>query len=576
MKTVFVRGWSLALIAVGLWLQSVLAPAQTTWFVDVGGSGGGSSWADATNSIQGAIDAAGAGDTVLVSNGIYAVTSQIAIAKAIFVRGMNPPAGVTLTRDPAYDTRIVNINAAGAVFDGFTVTNGNAAAVSGGYNGGGIYLNAGLATNCSVFYCQASHRGGGLYLASANAIADNCRVVSNEIPDATIGGGGVFFAGGAALLNSTVADNTSAAPGGGIQIRNLSGDLAVISNCVISGNGHIGALKRGAGIVIVGAEGQRALFHACIISNNAGNAHVGGICVEGAGILELIGSTVTHNQGSVCGGLTTFAEGIALISNCVFAFNESGTYGGGILHGYLSGNVGAMTVTHSRIQGNLAAGNEGGGIYFKTNGTLEYCEVVSNCAMRSGGGVYVAPQAQTRIGNCLIVGNATTAEVTYYHGGGIYIGVDGTNTVESCTIAGNQTLSGGGGLALASTAGNLVFNCIVYSNSAGVGDQDLYLSGDDSTNAFHFSCSPALVNYDQGNVTDYPMFVDPGAGYGLSLHGGDYRLAPVSPCVGAGTNRLWMADGRDLDGRPRIDRLTRQTDMGCYEYIFRGSLFNLR
>ncbi len=575
MKTMFVRGLSPALIAVGLWLPSVLAPAQATWFVTTNGTGAGSKWEDPTNSIQGAINAAGAGDTVLVSNGLYFVTNQITIGEAIFVRGLNPPAGVTITRDPAYDTRLVYLNDPGAVLDGFTLTNGYAPNATGGINGGGINLNSGLATNCNVFYCKASHRGGGLYLASANAIADNCRVVSNEVMLATIGGGGVFFAGGAALLNSTVADNTSAGPGGGIQFRNSSGSLAVLSNCVISGNGHAGALKRGAGISIVGSAGQRALLQDCIISNNSFYAYVGGIAVEDAE-LELIGSTVTHNKGTVCGGLTTYAEGSALISNCVFTFNEAGTYGGGILHGYNQGNVGAITVTHSRIAGNLAVDNEGGGIYFRTNGVMEYCEIVSNSAWRSGGGVYVAPQSQTQIRNCLIVGNVTTSSTATYHGGGIYIGVDGTNTVESCTVAGNQTLGGGGGLALAAVASNLVFNCIVYSNSAGVGDQDLYLPGTDSTNAFHFSCSPVLPQGVRGNLAVDPLFAAPGAGYGLSLAGGDYRLAHGSPCVNAGTNFAWMAAAMDLDGRPRRDYFVRQADMGCYELILSGTLFQVR
>ena len=206
--------------------------------------------------------------------------------------------------------------------------------------------------------------------------------------------------------------------------------------------------------------------------------------------MELIGSTITHNKGGTCGGLATYAGGSILISNCVFTCNE-GEYVGGIFHGYLSGNVGSMTVTHSRIIGNLATNYYGGGIYFKSNGVMEFCEIVSNSAMRSGGGVYIAPQTQTRIRNCLIMGNATTGSVSTYRGGGIYIDVDGTNTLESCTIVGNQTMGGGGGgLALMAAASNRILDCIVYSNPR-PGDADLYLTGNDSTNAFHFVQSGA-------------------------------------------------------------------------------------
>jgi hypothetical protein len=175
------------------------------------------------------------------------------------------------------------------------------------------------------------------------------------------------------------------------------------------------------------------------------------------------------------------------------------------------------------------------------------------------------------------MGNATTGSVSTYRGGGIYIDVDGTNTLESCTIVGNQTMGGGGGgLALMAAASNRILDCIVYSNSAASGDADLYLTGNDSTNAFHFSCSPALPSGVQGNLPDYPMFVAPGVGYGLSLAGGDYRLAQGSPCINTGTNLPWMADAVDLDGHVRIDRFSGLVDMGCYEHMPQGIIFNLR
>ena len=39
---------------------------------------------------------------------------------------------------------------------------------------------------------------------------------------------------------------------------------------------------------------------------------------------------------------------------------------------------------------------------------------------------------------------------------------------------------------------------------------------------------------------------------------------------------LWMADAIDLDGRCRLDRFSRQVDMGCYEYLPQGMILNLR
>ena len=74
----------------------------------------------------------------------------------------------------------------------------------------------------------------------------------------------------------------------------------------------------------------------------------------------------------------------------------------------------------------------------------------------------------------------------------------------------------------------------------------------------------------QGSVliTDYPKFVDPA--------GNDYRLAAGSPCINTGWRQDWMKDDVDLDGRPRLDRFTRLADIGCYEYVFPGTMFHMR
>ncbi len=175
MKAMFARSLSPAVVAIGLWLTALFAAAGATWYVTSDGTGSGSSWADPTNSIQGAIVAAAIGDTILVSNGHYVVTNEITITNAVLVRGLNPPDGVTITRDPAYETRLVYIDARGAVFDGFTLTNGCH------YNGGGIWAGDGLVTNCNIFYCKASNRAGGLDMRRTNAVVNNCRVISNEV-----------------------------------------------------------------------------------------------------------------------------------------------------------------------------------------------------------------------------------------------------------------------------------------------------------------------------------------------------------------------------------------------------------
>ncbi|MGI6088290.1 MAG: choice-of-anchor Q domain-containing protein, partial [Kiritimatiellia bacterium] len=92
--------------------------------------------------------------------------------------------------------------------------------------------------------------------------------------------------------------------------------------------------------------------------------------------------------------------------------------------------------------------------------------------------------------------------------------------------------------------------------------------------ADHYSCAPECTN--ATSITMAPQLVDYGSGYGTNHVAGDYRLAQGSPCINTGTNLPWMAEAVDLDGRPRIDRFSGLPDMGCYEHVPQGIIFNLR
>lgn len=152
----------------------------------------GTSWASSKKTIQAAIDAAAAGDTVLVSNGVYAtggtyldtVTNRVVINKPITVQSVNGPGVTTIqgAKDP------ININRPGAVrcvlmeegvLDGFTLANGATAYTYGSTNvGGGVYASSPLAVirNCVLTGNSAFAAGGGAY--SGTLI--NCLLTGNH------------------------------------------------------------------------------------------------------------------------------------------------------------------------------------------------------------------------------------------------------------------------------------------------------------------------------------------------------------------------------------------------------------
>src|SRR5215831_3574326 len=162
-------------------------------------------WATAATVIQDAVDAAAAGDEVVVTNGIYTtggrsvganlLINRVAVDKPLTLRSVNGPQ-VTIIQghqgtnyNGADSLRCVYL-AAGALLSGFTLTNGAA--------GGGYY-----------YYPNGS--GGGVFCATTNAVVTNCVLVGDTATGYGGSGGGAC---GGTLYNCTLNDNWSAFGGG--------------------------------------------------------------------------------------------------------------------------------------------------------------------------------------------------------------------------------------------------------------------------------------------------------------------------------------------------------------------------
>lgn len=188
------------------------------------------SWATAATSIQDAIDAAAAGEIVLVTNGIYAtggrvittgLLNRVALDKAITVTSVNGYAATTI--QGAWDPDTTNGAAAvrcayladGATLSGFTLANG--------------------ATCAAITLVDGPlESGGGVYCLSTNGVVWNC-VLSNNC---------AIYGGGAAngMLNNCLVENNKASSYGGGTYA------AALNNCTVSGNYIMGVFPHGAGI----------------------------------------------------------------------------------------------------------------------------------------------------------------------------------------------------------------------------------------------------------------------------------------------------------------------------------------
>jgi parallel beta-helix repeat protein len=309
------------------------------------------SWSTAARSIQEAVDVAGGGATVLVSNGVYqtggriihgALSNRLVINKAITVRSLNGP-DLTLIRGSQVAGTTNGEGAVRCVFmsgasrlTGFTVT-------------GGATRDAG---NVAL-----EQMGGGVYCESAHSVISNCVLRGNAAANS----------GGAALrgtyINCLIEGNSALAYAGGLCQGTgigctLSNNLAhynagggaqssALTNCIIVGN-------RG----FYGAGAYYCTLERCTLRHNQ--------ATTGAGVLggTLVNCLLEQNSAANWGG----AAYSALLYGCLVRSNSAASLGGGVI---------SCTANNCTIVGNSADG--GGGANASTlNNCIAYYNSAAN------------------------------------------------------------------------------------------------------------------------------------------------------------------------------------------------------
>jgi len=268
-------------------------------------TGNGFSWAAAKKTIQAGVDMSDS--IVWVTNGTYALTSEIVVDRAMTVQSVNGPDLTTV--DGQGSVRCFNLEDIACTISGFTMTNGHASS-----NGGGVSCRGytQIITNCILTGNSAVSYGGGV----AQGTLNNCELRGNSAEY----GGGAYRA---TLNGCIITGNTATQYGGGSYGSKYQGEL---NHCIISGNS-----------ATYGGGTCRRILKNCLLINNTASEEGGGACSG-----YLYNCTFSGNTaGTSGGGVSQFYYPLEMY-NCVVWGNTAGDQGNDI---YFLGSM--PTITHT-------------------------------------------------------------------------------------------------------------------------------------------------------------------------------------------------------------------------------------
>ena len=376
----------------------------TVIFVDYSSSGTntGASWTNAFTTLQPALNAASAGDSIFIAEGTYkptldpssgtasgntrdyafyldkdikiyggfagtetALSQRNSASNPVILSGDLGGNSPTTITDDCYHVFITEGLSSAAVLDGVTITYGNAngsgtISYSGRTfdrdKGGGLYVTiiSGYTSptleDVIINYNTAAF-GGGMYNDKSSASLTGLNIHNNT---STNKGGGMYNYDSPLTLSGVTIENNSCVNEGGGMNNQYSGNIT-ITETYIAGN----TADEGGGMYN-GSSSSTTTLTNVTISGNTASTHGGGIMNTGTSTTALTNVIISGNS----------------------AGNSTSCYGGGIM------NTGTSTITLTNviISGNSA--NSGGGI--TNNGsslTIMNASIYGNAATIAGGGL---------------------------------------------------------------------------------------------------------------------------------------------------------------------------------------------
>lgn len=320
-------------------------------------------------SITAALAAASKGDQILVSAGVYSVTTGETFPLAMKT-GVALLSGATQGYPEIHGSGVSSVLAfnmvSQVVVDGFRITGGKVETIGAGLT---MISSSPVIRNCTIIANQAGMSGAGIHCSGGGTpLIENCLIVGNSSG---------FFGGGAHCENgsSPLFRNCSfiSNQGGGVSCLQSSPRFM---NCRFLGNTAV----TGGGVYCAGAT---LSFSDCVVVGNHGRSSspsvAGGIfCTDSRLSMEnclICGNSAVGDGGGIITDIST-----VFMSGCALTGNSSMKKGGGLL---------LTTFTDAFLNGCILAGNmaDEGGAFLTANSTVELsgCVIRDNTAVLGAG-----------------------------------------------------------------------------------------------------------------------------------------------------------------------------------------------
>ena len=336
------RTLAAGLLAAGLLLASACGALADVHYVDVNSTNATppyTNWSTAATNIQDAVNAAIAGDDIVVANGIYGggggaidgVANRVAVDKPLSLRSVNGPQSTFI--DGGQSNRCVYLSN-GATLSGFTLTNGNAGNPFRYGTGGGVY--GGTLNNCTLSGNTAEYNGG-----ASDSTLNNCLLIGN----AALDGGG---AGSSTLNNCTLSNNSAASYACCTDGNGGGASNCTLNNCTLNDNVASGARVANSGFSGGGGAFASTLNNCTLTGNRAVGSFNAYALGGGAFRCTLNNCTVSGNSAGFGGGASASA-----LNNCILYSNTASYAVGANYHGLTTLNHSCTTPLPTSGIGNI-------------------------------------------------------------------------------------------------------------------------------------------------------------------------------------------------------------------------------